>query len=78
MIDNMQIGMDIATNQPTNQPTKIFDVVSLKGDEYYTLEKDAETIAQHIIRPMTVWLPFNDRGKAPEKKKLYSGCTNLA
>ena len=38
--------------------------MSIKGDEYYTLEKDAETIAQHIIRPMTVWLPFNDKGKA--------------
>ena len=43
---------------------KIFDLESIRGDEYFTLDKDAETIAQHIIRPMTVWLPFNDRGKA--------------
>lgn len=45
----------------------IMDAVSIRGDEYYTREKDAETIAQHIIRPLTVWLPFNDRGKAFEK-----------
>jgi hypothetical protein len=43
---------------------KITDVGSVRGDEYYTLESDAETIAQHIIRPLTVWLPFNDKGKA--------------
>ena len=43
---------------------KMMDVESIRGDEYYTLESDAETIAQHIIRPMTVWLPFNDKGKA--------------
>ena len=40
----------------------IMDVESIRGDEYFTLEKDAETIAQHIVRPMTVWLPFNDMG----------------
>lgn len=44
--------------------TKILDPISIHGNEWFTLEKDAETIAQHIIRPMTVWLPFNDRGKA--------------
>ena len=43
---------------------KVFDVESIKGDEYFTRERDAETIAQHIIRPMTVWCPFNDKGKA--------------
>lgn len=43
---------------------KIMDVESIRGDEYFTLEKDAEIIAQHIIRPMTVWLPFNDKGRA--------------
>lgn len=37
----------------------IMDVESLHGDEYYTQEKDAETIAQHIIRPMNVWCPFD-------------------
>ena len=47
--------------------TTITEVISLHGDEYYTLEKDAEIIAQHIIRPMKVWLPFNDRGKAFDK-----------
>lgn len=46
---------------------KIMDVESIRGDEYYTLDKDAETIAQHIIKPMTVWLPFNDRGGAFER-----------
>ena len=46
------------------EKSKIMDVVSIGGDEYFTLDKDAETIAQHIIRPMTVWLPFNDKGKA--------------
>ena len=43
---------------------RIMDVESIRGDEYFTLEKDAETIAQHIVRPMTVWLPFNDMGGA--------------
>lgn len=46
---------------------KIMDVESIRGDDYFTLDKDAETIAQHIIRPMTVWLPFNDRGSAFER-----------
>lgn len=41
---------------------KIMDVESIRGDEYFTRDADAETIAQHIIRPMRVWLPFNDRG----------------
>lgn len=44
--------------------SRIMDVESIRGDEYFTLDKDAETIAQHIIRPMQVWLPFNDKGKA--------------
>lgn len=42
----------------------IMDVESIRGDEYFTLDADAEIIAQHIIRPMKVWLPFNDRGNA--------------
>lgn len=46
---------------------RIMDVESIRGDEYYTREKDAEIIAQHIIKPLTVWLPFNDRGKAFDK-----------
>lgn len=45
----------------------ITDTISIRGDEYYTREEDAETIAQHIIKPMKVWLPFNDRGKAFDK-----------
>lgn len=40
---------------------------SIRGDEYFTRDVDAETIAQHIIKPMTVWLPFNDRGGAFER-----------
>ena len=44
--------------------SKIMDVESIRGDEYFTLDKDAETIAQHIIRPMQIWLPFNDKGNA--------------
>ena len=42
----------------------IMTVESVRGDEYFTLDQDAEIIAQHIKRPLTVWLPFNDRGKA--------------
>ena len=44
----------------------ITDVISIKGDEYFTRIEDAETIAQHIVRPMNVWLPFNDKGSAFE------------
>lgn len=44
--------------------SEIFKIESIKGDEYFTLDKDAEIIAQHIIKPMKVWLPFNDKGKA--------------
>lgn len=40
------------------------DLESIRGDEYFTRDKDAEIIAQHIIKPMKVWLPFNDRGNA--------------
>lgn len=46
---------------------KITDLESVRGDDYLTREEDAEIIAQHIIRPMTVWLPFNDRGNAFER-----------
>lgn len=46
---------------------KIITVESIRGDEYFTRDADAETIAQHIIRPMNVWLPFNDRGNAFER-----------
>lgn len=42
----------------------IMDLTTVNGDEYFTREQDAEIIAQHIIRPMQVWLPFNDRGRA--------------
>lgn len=42
----------------------IMDLESIRGDEYFTLDKDAETIAQHIVRPLRIWLPFNDRGNA--------------
>lgn len=38
---------------------KMMDVESIRGDEYYTLEKDVEIIAQHLIRPMKVWCPFD-------------------
>lgn len=43
---------------------EIMAVESIRGDEYFTLDADAETIAQHIIKPMKVWLPFNDAGGA--------------
>lgn len=39
-------------------------IESLKGDEYFTLDETAEQIAQHIVKPMTVWCPFNDKGNA--------------
>lgn len=45
----------------------ITNLESINGDEYYTRDEDAEVIAQHIIKPMTVWLPFNDRGCAFER-----------
>lgn len=36
---------------------------SIHGDEYYTLKKDAEIIAKHLVRlPLKVWCPFNDTG----------------
>lgn len=40
---------------------KIMDVVSIRGDEYYTLRPDAEVIADHLIKePLKLWLPFRD------------------
>lgn len=45
----------------------IMNLTTVNGDEYFTREQDAEIIAQHIIKPMTVWLPFNDRGRAFDK-----------
>ena len=45
----------------------IMDVESIRGDEYFTRDQDAEVIAQHIVRPMKVWLPFNDKGGAFER-----------
>ena len=63
MNESVQIGLDIEQVAPDNKSyTELYRAVG--GDEYFTLEKDAETIAQHIIRPLKVWLPFNDRGKA--------------
>ena len=46
---------------------EIMNVESIHGDEYFTRDIDAEIIAQHIVKPMTVWLPFNDRGGAFER-----------
>lgn len=45
---------------------KIMDTVSIYGDEYYTLEKDAEAICDclAIDKGEKIWLPFNDAGKA--------------
>ena len=38
-----------------------WEVGSIHGDEYYTLQEDAEIIADHLIQlPLKVWLPFND------------------
>lgn len=45
----------------------IMNLTTVNGDEYFTREQDAEIIAQHIIKPMKVWLPFNDRGNAFDK-----------
>ena len=42
--------------------SKFMAIESLKGDEYFTLDETAEQIAEHIIKPMTVWCPFNDKG----------------
>ena len=47
--------------------TDIMNLTTVNGDEYFTREQDVEIIAQHIIKPMTVWLPFNDRGRAFDK-----------
>lgn len=59
---------------------RLMDVESIRGDEYFTLDKDAEIIAQHIIRPMKVWLPFNDKGNAFDRVLPLHGhtciCTN--
>jgi hypothetical protein len=61
-------------------PIDIMAVESIRGDEYFTLDADAETIAQHIVRPMTVWLPFNDSGGAFDRVLPRHGhktvCTN--
>lgn len=46
---------------------EIMKIESIHGDEYFTRDSDAEIIAQHIVKPMTVWLPFNDRGGAFER-----------
>lgn len=41
--------------------TRIMDTVSIHGDEYYTLKKDAEVIADNLLPiPLKVWCPFND------------------
>jgi len=45
----------------------IMAIESVRGDEYFTLDKDAEVIAQHIKKPMRVWCPFNDEGAAFER-----------
>lgn len=40
---------------------KILETVSIWGDEYYTLESDAEIIADNLINiPLKVWCPFKD------------------
>lgn len=41
--------------------------ISLHGDEYYTQEADVEKILPYIKPGLTIWLPFNDKGKAFEK-----------
>lgn len=67
MKGQMNVTDFLNSDNKRNGQAKITDLESIRGDEYYTLEKDVEIIAQHIIRPMNVWLPFNDRGKAFDK-----------
>lgn len=46
---------------------------SINGDEYYTLQPDAEVIADHLLKlPLKVWCPFNDAGSVwPEVLKRH-------
>jgi hypothetical protein len=46
---------------------------SIHGDEYYTLQPDAEVIADHLLKlPLKVWCPFNDAGSVwPEVLKRH-------
>lgn len=56
--------------------SKITYVGSIHGDEYYTLEKDAEQIVGHLIKqPLKVWLPFNDKNSVWKEVLTRAGHT---
>lgn len=38
----------------------ITDTVSIRGDEYWTMEKDVRSIADNLIDGLKIWCPFND------------------
>ena len=43
----------------TNINADVLAINSVRGDEYFTLEKDVRTIADNLIPNLNIWCPFD-------------------
>lgn len=43
----------------TNINADVLAINSVRGDEYFTLEKDVRTIADNLIPGLNIWCPFD-------------------
>ena len=49
----------------TNINADVLAINSVRGDEYFTLEKDVRTIADNLIPDLNIWCPFDEVLKMP-------------
>lgn len=45
----------------TNINADVLAINSVRGDEYFTLEKDVRTIADNLIPNLNIWCPFDTK-----------------
>ena len=43
----------------TNINADVLAINSVRGDEYFTLEKDVRIIADNLIPDLNIWCPFD-------------------
>ena len=43
----------------TNINADVLAINSVRGDEYFTLEKDVRTIADNLVPDLNIWCPFD-------------------
>ena len=49
----------------TNINADVLAINSVRGDEYFTLEKDVRIIADNLIPDLNIWCPFDTDADCP-------------